>query len=234
MTSAVASTRSIRRRLLVWLLGGMLLAIAAAAIGTYMRAREDANALFDYQLQEMAASLTGAPFAGVRRPRPTSRRARHAGRADLGQERRRALHVAAAPACCRNTRSSASTPSPPTAASGACSARWPADRCVQVVQPMSARRELAASLALQSAAAGGDAVSRRADLVQPSQRLAPLDRVAADVARRSRRSSSRCRRPTRRANAAAGARAQRAAAPVRRAGGAARFIADRARVAHAP
>jgi two-component system OmpR family sensor kinase len=57
--------RSIRRQLLVWLLAGLLVAIAAAAVGTYLRAREEANELFDYQLKEMAASLTGAPFSAV-------------------------------------------------------------------------------------------------------------------------------------------------------------------------
>jgi two-component system OmpR family sensor kinase len=47
----------------MWLLGGLALAIIAAAFGTYFRAREEANSLFDYQLKEMAASLTDAPFA---------------------------------------------------------------------------------------------------------------------------------------------------------------------------
>src|ERR1700751_1875242 len=56
---------SIRRELLAWLLGGLLVALAAAAVGTYLRAREEANALFDYQLKEMAASLTGAPFSAA-------------------------------------------------------------------------------------------------------------------------------------------------------------------------
>ena len=55
---------SIRRELLFWLLVGLSLAVAAAAIGTYFRARVEANALFDNQLQAMAASLTDAPFAG--------------------------------------------------------------------------------------------------------------------------------------------------------------------------
>src|SRR6266516_8113312 len=54
---------SIRRELLLWLLIGLSLAIVGAAIGTYLRARDEANALFDYQLKEMAASLTDAPFA---------------------------------------------------------------------------------------------------------------------------------------------------------------------------
>jgi two-component system OmpR family sensor kinase len=55
---------SIRRELLLWLLVGLSLAVAAAAVGTYFRARVEANDLFDNQLQAMAASLTDAPFAG--------------------------------------------------------------------------------------------------------------------------------------------------------------------------
>ena len=42
---------SIRRQLLVWLLGGLLAGIAVAAVGTYWRARDEANALFDHQEQ---------------------------------------------------------------------------------------------------------------------------------------------------------------------------------------
>jgi len=56
--------RSIRRELLLWLLVGLSLAVVAAAVGTYFRARVEANDLFDNQLQAMAASLTDAPFAG--------------------------------------------------------------------------------------------------------------------------------------------------------------------------
>jgi len=56
---------SIRRELLFWLLVGLSVAVVAAAIGTYFRARVEANALFDHQLQAMAASLTDAPFAPV-------------------------------------------------------------------------------------------------------------------------------------------------------------------------
>jgi two-component system OmpR family sensor kinase len=56
--------RSIRRDLVTWLAAGLLAAIASAAIATYLRAREEANVLFDYQLQQMAASITGMPLAG--------------------------------------------------------------------------------------------------------------------------------------------------------------------------
>ena len=56
---------SIRRRLLLWLLIGLSLAVAAAAVGTYFRARVEANELFDHQLQTMVASLADAPFAAA-------------------------------------------------------------------------------------------------------------------------------------------------------------------------
>jgi two-component system OmpR family sensor kinase len=59
------SHRSIRRDLVVWISAGLLAAIAIAAIGTYLRAREEANEIFDYQLKQMSASLTGVPLAGA-------------------------------------------------------------------------------------------------------------------------------------------------------------------------
>jgi two-component system OmpR family sensor kinase len=55
--------KSIRRALLVPLALGLALAIVAAAVGTYLFARVEANALFDVQLQQMAASITGMPLA---------------------------------------------------------------------------------------------------------------------------------------------------------------------------
>lgn len=54
---------SLRAALLGWLALGLLGAVIAAAIATYQRARDEANVLFDYQLQQMAASLTGMPLA---------------------------------------------------------------------------------------------------------------------------------------------------------------------------
>jgi len=50
-------TPSIRRQLLIWLLGSATLAVAAGAISTYLVARKEANALADYQLQQMALSF---------------------------------------------------------------------------------------------------------------------------------------------------------------------------------
>ena len=55
--------KSIRRALIVPLAGGLLVAIVLAAFLTYQRARDEANALFDVQLQQTAASITGMPLA---------------------------------------------------------------------------------------------------------------------------------------------------------------------------
>src|SRR5215472_14218814 len=61
----VRSARSIRRELVIWLSAGLMVAIVIAAFMTYLRAREEANEIFDYQLKQMSASLTGVPLAGA-------------------------------------------------------------------------------------------------------------------------------------------------------------------------
>ncbi len=48
---------SIRRRLLLWLLAGLSLVLAASGYATYRQARAETNALFDYQLQQTALAL---------------------------------------------------------------------------------------------------------------------------------------------------------------------------------
>ncbi|MHB8453924.1 MAG: ATP-binding protein [Acidiferrobacterales bacterium] len=54
---------SIRRRLLVWMLSALALVGVAASVVTYFQAREDVNDLFDYQLQQLALSLEHRPGA---------------------------------------------------------------------------------------------------------------------------------------------------------------------------
>ena len=49
--------RTIRRQLLLWLLGGVLACTLAAGLATYLKVREETSELFDYQLREIAASL---------------------------------------------------------------------------------------------------------------------------------------------------------------------------------
>ena len=179
--------RSIRRQLLVWLLLGIALAVAAAAVGTYLRARDEANALFDYQLKEMAASLTDAPFAAV-----------PAGGAVVGpgsdamvvqiwdkngvqlflSQPRRVL-----PRHAQLGFTTLATDSGPwrvfsTLAAG---------QVVQIAQPMSARRELAASMALRTIVPLLAVLPFLALLIwfTIARGLRPLDQVAAAVARRS-------------------------------------------------
>jgi two-component system OmpR family sensor kinase len=48
---------SIRRHLLVGLLGALIITGFVAAVGVYLKARDEANALFDYQLKQIALSL---------------------------------------------------------------------------------------------------------------------------------------------------------------------------------
>jgi two-component system OmpR family sensor kinase len=55
---------SIRRTLAWWLTSGLALALIAAAVLTYGRARDEANELFDLHLKQTAASITGMPIAG--------------------------------------------------------------------------------------------------------------------------------------------------------------------------
>jgi two-component system, OmpR family, sensor kinase len=50
--------KSIRRELLFWLLLGLVVAVAAAATSTYYQARREAKELFDYQLKQLALSVS--------------------------------------------------------------------------------------------------------------------------------------------------------------------------------
>lgn len=56
---------SIRRVLLLWLLAIVLIGVAAAGVVIYRQAQAEANALFDYQLQQTAAALPSEPFSSV-------------------------------------------------------------------------------------------------------------------------------------------------------------------------
>ena len=55
---------SIRFTLVAWLAVGLALSLIAAAILTYQRARDEANALFDLHLRQTAASILGMPLGG--------------------------------------------------------------------------------------------------------------------------------------------------------------------------
>jgi two-component system OmpR family sensor kinase len=63
--------RSIRRQLLFWLLAIVLLGVGIAGWLIYRQALAEANELFDYQLQEIAAALPAEPFSQVLSSRDT-------------------------------------------------------------------------------------------------------------------------------------------------------------------
>ncbi|WP_153101046.1 ATP-binding protein [Paraburkholderia hayleyella] len=63
--------RSIRRQLLFWLLAIVLLGVGLAGWLIYRQALAEANELFDYQLQEIAAALPAQPFSQVLGSRDT-------------------------------------------------------------------------------------------------------------------------------------------------------------------
>jgi len=60
--------RTIRRQLLLWLLGGMLACTLAAGLAMYLKVREETSELFDYQLREIATSLPPNFSAAQREP----------------------------------------------------------------------------------------------------------------------------------------------------------------------
>ena len=99
----------------------------------------------------MAASLTDAPFApapaGVGGDRPRQRRA---GRADLGPQRRAAVSVAAAARAAAERAARLHHDRTPTSGAWRVFSTLAGGQVVQVAQPMSARRELAASMALRT------------------------------------------------------------------------------------
>ena len=180
------SARSIRSELLIWLLGGLLLAVAVAAVGTYFRAREEANALFDYQLKEMAASLSGAPFTAA--PGIAGGESgdsalvvqiwdRNGVKLYLSQPQRELPQYAQLGFTTIQTEQGA----------WRVFSSYDGSQVVQVAQPMSARRELAASMALRTILPLLAALPLLALLTWfiIARGLQPLDRVAAAVARRS-------------------------------------------------
>jgi two-component system OmpR family sensor kinase len=179
--------KSIRRELFVWLSIGLLLAVVAAATGTYLRARDEANTLFDFHLKEMAASLTGSPLSSGITPasaKGTGSDAlvvqiwdKHGVRVYLSHSRRE-------PPKHKDLGFSDVTTT---------NGDWRVfsvvdeDHVVQIAQPMSARRDLAASMALHTIAPLLVVMPFLVLLVWYTIRraLRPLDRVAAAVGRRS-------------------------------------------------
>lgn len=144
--------RSIRRTLLLWLFIGLSSGIALAAALLYVHARDEANQIFDYQMQQLAASLPSRSFAPVSPGRY----------ADPGMERDiviqiwgengvRIYHSHEQPSLPQRAELGFSNVATPGGMWRIYSAQQ-GDTVVQVAQPMSARRDLAARVALKTVA----------------------------------------------------------------------------------
>jgi two-component system OmpR family sensor kinase len=143
---------SIRRTLLLWLSVGMSSAILIAAILIYFQAREEANQVFDYQMKQVVASLPAQAFSPLG-PTPN----------DEANEQRDVVIQIWDSKGLRIYRSHEHTALPDRAELGFSniSARgmdWRVysaqigSTIVQVAQPLSDRRQLAAEMALKTVA----------------------------------------------------------------------------------
>lgn len=179
---------SIRRELLTWLLAGLALAIVAATLVTYVRARDEANVLFDVQLAQTAASITGMPFAAPIAEGPSSEGLvvqiwdRNGVRVYLPRPRSEVPHDALP-----------KRQSPGFATIDTPNGQWRVysviteGQLVQVAQPLAVRRALAASLALSTIMPLLVALPLVALFVWATiaRGLAPLTRIAGALGKRT-------------------------------------------------
>ena len=183
----MTKSRSIRRELVAWLALGLLAAVAVGAVATYLRAREEANALFDYQLSQLASSITGMPLAAG--AGPGSRPGNDALVVEIWSRSGVEIY-----------HSQPQRRLPQTAERGFRtviddSGEWrvlttlAGDQVVRVAQPMAVRRELAASMALSTVLPLIAIVPFLAVLLWfgIARGLRPLDRLARAVGQRSPR-----------------------------------------------
>jgi two-component system OmpR family sensor kinase len=179
--------RSIRHQLLVWLLAGLLAGVAAAAVGTYWRARDEANALFDYQLQEMVASLTDAPFAAAPAGFAGSGAGTDALVVQIWDRNGVQLYLSQPQRVLPRHAQLGFTNLHTEAGDWRVFSALADGQVVQVAQPLRVRRELAASMALRTIVPLLAVMPALALLIWLiiARGLQPLERVAAAVSRRS-------------------------------------------------
>jgi len=87
---------SIRRRLLVGLLGALTVTGFVAAAGVYLKARDEANARFDYQLKQIALSCAITRWPGLGR---TVRSRRSSFRSGAIRDCTSTTHIQGSPFC---------------------------------------------------------------------------------------------------------------------------------------
>ncbi|HUJ86977.1 MAG TPA: ATP-binding protein [Burkholderiales bacterium] len=180
-------TPSIRRRLLVWLLGSATLAVAAGAVSTYLVARKQANELADYQLQQMALSFRDHALASGLIPHEDEDGPGLEVLVQIWNQEGVRLYLS-------HPRSGI----PDRAQLGFADVasrqgRWRVysvqvrDHVIQVAQPYSVRNRIAASVALRTAWPLAAVLPLLGLLIwfTVGRGLSPLERLARDVRRRS-------------------------------------------------
>ncbi|MGP1676287.1 MAG: sensor histidine kinase [Giesbergeria sp.] len=141
---------SIRRQLLLWLLSGLALAVVVASARIYTQTLAEANELFDYHLRQMAASLPNNAF-GPLPPSSSSGLETEDGFVVQIWDRNGLELYFSRPASKLPQRATLgfSTVDTPHGSWRVFSA-LEQDNVVQVAQPMSVRRDLAAGMALRA------------------------------------------------------------------------------------
>jgi two-component system OmpR family sensor kinase len=177
--------RTIRRQLLIYLLGGMVSATLVAIFATYVAVRTETNALFDYQLQQVADALPNEIPADLILPIDKDEKE------DIGVQVWNAdgkLIFTSGPAMHM----------PRFGGTGFKSITFNdhnyrifiesnANRSIQIAQPKLVRNELAAAMALRALLPFIILIPILALLIWlvVGRSLAPLNRMAQDVSRRS-------------------------------------------------
>ena len=178
---------SIRRALLSWLSGGLLVAVVVAAVATYVRAKEEANELFDYQLQQMASSLTGIPLLRGAPPGGTALAGAGALVVQVWDREGVQVYLSQPQGTLPRHARLGFTTVAGNDGDWRVFSTLARDQVVQVAQPMRVRAELAASMALRTIVPLLAVVPFLALLVWYAigRGLRPLDRVADAVGRRT-------------------------------------------------
>ncbi len=178
---------SIRRQLLLWLLSGLALAVIAASARIYTQTLAEANELFDYHLRQMAASLPNDSFG----PLPPSRSSGLATEDGLVVQiwDRNGLELYfSRPASKLPQRAELGFSTVETAhGSWRVFSALEENNVVQVAQPMSVRRDLAAGMALRALVPLLLLLPVLGILIwlTVGRGLQPLDRMAAALRRRT-------------------------------------------------
>lgn len=141
---------SIQRRLLVWLLAVLLAGALATGAIVYQEARDEANALFDYQLRQVAQSLPARAFGPLTAPRAGLPRAEDGVVVQIWNLNGERLYLSHPdshlPAQAKLGFSTEAT----SEGDWRTYAALFQDVVIQVAQPMRVRRELAAAVALRT------------------------------------------------------------------------------------